>query len=71
MTSDPDHDSSKAAEFTAQAEERQAGLLAELLAFLRDNKRYWLAPIVIVLLVVGVLLLLASTSAAPLIYPLF
>lgn len=71
MPFDSNDDSSKAAQFTAQAEQQQAGFLAELVAFLRDNKRYWLAPILIVLLLVGVLMALATTSAAPLIYPLF
>lgn len=64
-------DKSRAEEFAAQAQRPRAGLLAELLAFLRDNKKWWLLPILVVLLVVGVLVVVAGTSAAPLIYPLF
>ena len=46
--------------------------LAELWAFLRARKKYWLAPIVLVLLVFGGLILLAQGSAvAPFIYTLF
>ena len=59
------------ADFEAQAEQRGPGLVAEMFAFLRENKKWWLSPILIVLLVVGVLLVVASTAAAPLIYPLF
>jgi hypothetical protein len=66
-----DKDNSRAEEFAAQAEHKEIGLLAELLAFVRENKKWWLIPILVVLLVVGVLLVLASTAAAPLIYPLF
>jgi hypothetical protein len=47
-------------------------ILAELWAFLRVRKKYWLAPIVLVLLVFGGLILLAQGSAvAPFIYTLF
>jgi len=44
----------------------------ELWQFMRENKKYWLAPIVITLALVGVLLVLAKGSAiAPFIYTLF
>lgn len=45
---------------------------SELWQFMKENKKFWLAPIVIVLLLVGVLLVLAKGSAvAPFIYTLF
>ncbi len=54
-----DDDNQRAREaFAAQAEQPTPGLVAELLAFLRDNKKWWLLPILIVLLVVGVLIVL-------------
>ena len=44
----------------------------ELWQFIRENKKYWLAPIVITLVLVGVMLVLAKGSAiAPFIYTLF
>ena len=47
-------------------------VFVELWQFLRENKKYWLAPIVIVLLLVGVLLVIAQGSAAaPFIYTIF
>jgi hypothetical protein len=44
----------------------------ELWAFLRARKKFWLAPIMFVMLVLGALLVLAQNSAvAPFIYTLF
>jgi Family of unknown function (DUF5989) len=57
--------------FAEQANQPSAGLFCELLAFLLHNKKWWLAPILIVLALVGVLVILAGTSAAPFIYTLF
>jgi len=46
--------------------------LFELLSFLKARKKYWLFPIVTVMLMVGVLLVLGQMSAvAPFIYTLF
>lgn len=40
--------------------------------FLKDNKKWWLLPIVLVLLILGALLVLIQGSMwAPFIYPLF
>jgi hypothetical protein len=48
------------------------GLIAELWRFMRVRKKYWLAPIVLVMLLLGGLLVLAKGSAiAPFIYTLF
>jgi hypothetical protein len=47
-------------------------VMGEFWEFLRHNKKYWLAPIVIVLVLIGFLLVLAKGSAvAPFIYTLF
>jgi uncharacterized protein DUF5989 len=44
----------------------------ELWEFMKQNKKFWLAPIVITLVLVGGLLVLAKGSAiAPFIYTLF
>lgn len=46
--------------------------LKELWAFMKARKKFWLLPIVIVLLLLGGLLVLAQGSAiAPFIYTLF
>ncbi len=47
-------------------------VVSELWEFMRTNKKYWLAPIIITLVLVGALLILAKSSAiAPFIYTLF
>ena len=47
-------------------------LLSELWAFLKVRKKWWLAPIVVFLVLLGVLIVLSQGSAlAPFIYTLF
>jgi len=47
-------------------------LLKELFSFMKNRKKYWLLPIIIVLLCLGAILILSSGSAvAPFIYTLF
>ncbi|MGZ3419698.1 MAG: DUF5989 family protein [Polyangiales bacterium] len=56
-------------EFERQARQKPRGSLREILAYAR--RKWWLAPIVIALLLLGGLMLLGSTSAAPFIYTIF
>jgi hypothetical protein len=53
------------------AEHRSPSLVREFFGFLRQNKKWWLLPILIALLLFGALLLLSTTVFAPFIYPLF
>jgi hypothetical protein len=47
-------------------------LLRDLWAFMKERKKFWLAPIIIVLLLLGALIVLTHGSAvAPFIYTLF
>jgi len=47
-------------------------LLVDLWGFLKQRKKFWLAPIIILMLLLGVLIVLAEGSAvAPFIYTLF
>jgi hypothetical protein len=48
------------------------GMLSELWAFMRERKKWWLLPIIIVMVAVGALLIFAQGSAlAPFIYTIF
>jgi hypothetical protein len=51
--------------------EKNPGFLRDLGRFMLENKKWWLIPIVTVLLLMGVLIILAGTGAAPFIYTLF
>ena len=47
-------------------------LLKDLWGFMKVRKKFWLAPIIIILLLFGILIVLSSGSAiAPFIYTLF
>ena len=47
-------------------------LLKDLWAFMKVRKKFWLAPIILMLLLLGVLVVMAHGSAiAPFIYTLF
>jgi hypothetical protein len=48
------------------------GLVSELWAFMRERKKFWLLPVIIVMIVIGSLLIFAQGSAlAPFIYTIF
>jgi hypothetical protein len=55
----------------AAREQGRVGLLAELWGFLRDNKKWWLLPILAMLLLFGLLVMLSGSGLAPFIYTLF
>ena len=50
---------------------RETSFLAELWALMRHQRKYWLVPIVVVLLMLGLLVALSGTAVAPFIYTLF
>ena len=48
------------------------GLFGELWAYMRDRKKWWLVPVILVMVLVGGLLVFAQGSAlAPFIYTIF
>ena len=47
-------------------------LIGELWGFMRERKKWWLLPVIVVMLIVGTLLVFAQGSAlAPFIYTIF
>jgi hypothetical protein len=46
-------------------------LVADLIYLLKHSKKWWMLPIVLVLLLFGTLMLLGGTAVAPFIYTLF
>jgi hypothetical protein len=52
-------------------EHHEISLFAEFWQFVRENKKWWLIPILTVFLTLSVLIFLSGTAAAPFIYTLF
>jgi hypothetical protein len=52
-------------------DEPRPGLVREFGDFLRHNKKWWLIPILLLVSLLGLLIVLAGTGAAPFIYTLF
>ena len=57
--------------FADQAQGSATGIVREFLDFLKHNKKWWLTPIILILLLVGLIVILSGTVAAPVIYTLF
>ena len=58
-------------EFEQLSRQKRGSLVTEFIEFLKHNKKWWLLPILIILLGMGLLVLLSSSAIAPFIYPLF
>lgn len=68
MTKQPDPKEQD--EFLQAATQEERGLVAEFIAFMSENKVWWLTPILVVFGLLGVLLVLGATGVAPFIYAL-
>lgn len=55
--------------FEREADEAEMGLIAEFWDFIRENKKWWLIPIILIILLMAGFVLLGP--AAPFIYPMF
>ncbi len=58
-------------DFERLGQEKPLSLTGEFFLFIRENKAWWMIPIVLVLGLIGLLVALSSTGAAPFIYTLF
>ena len=67
---DPAQDAAGSA-FEAAAQGKDQGLIAEFWDFLKHNKKWWLAPILVTMGLVMGLIVLGQAGAAPFIYTLF
>ena len=57
--------------FEELSQGKRTSIAGEFLEFLKHNKKWWLLPIILILLGLGLLVLLSSSALAPFIYPLF
>ena len=57
--------------FVERAGQSRTGFIGEYVEFLAHNKKWWLMPILVLLLLFGLLVFLSGTGLAPFIYTLF
>lgn len=58
-------------EDAARSRAGSSGVITEFWQFLGQTKKWWLLPVVMILLAFGLLMVLSGTAAAPFIYTLF
>ncbi len=66
-----DSDGGTSGEFERLSGSADPGIVREFIDFLRHNKKWWLAPILVVTLLLISLVFLTASPAAPFIYTLF
>jgi hypothetical protein len=49
----------------------RVNLLSELWSFMKENKKWWLLPMLIVIVFFGILIFFSGSPVAPFIYTLF
>lgn len=65
---DEDH---QPGEFEREGEKQQLSIVGEFWYFIRENKAWWMIPILVSLGLIGLFVMLSATGAAPFIYTLF
>jgi hypothetical protein len=63
--------SERAADFLKEVGSPRKGVISQWKDFLRETRKYWLVPILIVFLLLAVLVVVGGSAAAPFLYPLF
>ncbi len=58
-------------EFLQEAQEERGSFLSDYFAFLKRTRKWWMLPVLVVVLLFGLLVVLSATGAAPFIYTLF
>jgi hypothetical protein len=58
-------------DFLKQAQEERSSFLGDYFAFLKRTRKWWLLPVLVIVLLFGLLVVLSATGAAPFIYTLF
>ncbi|MDG1872929.1 MAG: DUF5989 family protein [Mariniblastus sp.] len=57
--------------FEFQSQSRPPGIVSEFFDFLIHNKKWWLTPIILILMLFSVFIILTNTAIGPFIYIFF
>ena len=71
MDQHPTSQRSQSEEFTRLGAAKRPSFVSEYFFWLKTNRKWWMLPLILTLLLFGVLMILTSTGAAPFIYTLF
>ena len=69
MSTQDDQQSGK--DFKAVSQSKPPGIASEFIDFLIHNKKWWLTPIILILLILSSFIVLTNTAIGPFIYALF
>ncbi|RIK65135.1 MAG: hypothetical protein DCC65_13225 [Planctomycetota bacterium] len=71
MKPDDKKSSAQANEFMREGQAARTSFLSDFVHLIKENRKWWMLPLVLMLVAFGALMILASTGAAPFIYTLF
>ena len=57
--------------FLEESANPQPGLILEFVEFFLQNKKWWLTPIIVILLILGLFIVLTNSAVGPFIYVFF
>lgn len=66
-----DEKGTQGSDLAAEARKGQASLVREFAGFLMSNKKFWLAPIIVLLLVAALVIFVAGTAAGSWLYAIW
>lgn len=71
MNADRDTSDQQGKQFEQAGRQARPGIVREFWDFLKHNKKWWLLPILVILLVIGLLVVLAGSGAGAWMYTVF
>ena len=66
-----DREKQQAVQFAEAGRQKRPGIVREFWDFLKHNKKWWLLPILVILLAIGLLVVLAGTGVGAWMYTVF
>ena len=66
----PDNDADRP-DLASQVEKGSSNIVREFLGFMMSNKKFWLAPTIVLLLLAALVIVVAGTAVAPWLYAIW